>query len=238
MTRSARHISAFRAAFPQTIPILTGFMFLGISYGIFMGALGFKPIYPMLMSLLIFAGSMEFVTANLLLGAFNPLNAFFLTLMLNARHLFYGFSMLERYNNTGKKKYYLIFGMCDESFVINNMAQIPKGVDSGLFMTYVTALNHFYWVLGASIGALSGSFINFDTRGLEFVMTALFVVIFLDQWMKETTHHSSLIGLAASVLALLIFGQTSFILPAMLLILAALTIFKKPIEQAERRAIS
>lgn len=234
MSKQNKHIKALRVAFPYSIPILTGFLFLGMSYGIYMNALGFSAIYPFLMSLLIFAGSMEFVTGSLLLGAFNPLSAFFLTLMINSRHLFYGISMLEKFRNTGKKKPYLIFGMCDETFVINSSARIPKDVDQGLFMFYVTLLNQIYWVGGATLGGVFGSYITFSTEGLEFVMTALFVVIFLDQWMKEERHHSSLIGLGASLIALLIFGRENFLLPAMALILISLTLLRKPIEQSER----
>ncbi|TKI88318.1 branched-chain amino acid transporter AzlC, partial [Bacillus cereus] len=145
---------AFRAAFPYTIPIFAGFVFLGIAYGIYMNSLGFSAIYPILMSLIIFAGSMEFIAANLLLVAFNPIHALFLTLMVNARHLFYGISMLDKYKGTGKKKFYLIFGLCDESFSINSTVDIPKGVDKGWFMFFVTLLNHLYWGIGAAIGGI------------------------------------------------------------------------------------
>ena len=143
---------AFRAAFPHTIPIFAGFWFLGMTYGIYMNVSGFSFWYPMLMSLFIFAGSMEFVAVNLLLGAFDPLQALAMTLMINARHLFYGISMLDRYRGQGWKKIYLIFGMCDESFSINYTAEIPEDVDSGWFMLFVTLLNHFYWFFGATLG--------------------------------------------------------------------------------------
>ncbi|KKI91198.1 branched-chain amino acid transporter AzlC [Bacillus sp. SA1-12] len=224
---------AFRSAFPYTVPILAGFVFLGIAYGIFMNSLGFDAIYPILMSLLIFAGSMEFVAANLLLIAFNPINALFLTFMVNARHLFYGLSMLDKYRGTGKKKPYLIFGLCDESFSINCTADIPKNVDNGWFMFFVTLLNHSYWVIGSAIGGIFGSFVRFNTEGLEFVMTALFVVIFIEQWMKEKKHHSALTGLGLSTVCLIIFGGTNFIIPAMLAILGILTILRKPLEKVE-----
>lgn len=127
---------------------------------------GFSAIYPILMSMTIFAGSMEFVAADLLLGAFNPVGAFVLTLMVNARHLFYGISMLDKYKDVGKKKWYLIFGMCDETFSINCTAQIPVGVDKGWFYFFVTLLNYLYWVLGASVGGIFGSFINIKLKEL------------------------------------------------------------------------
>lgn len=228
---------AFRTAFPFTIPIFAGFTFLGIAYGIFMNSLGFGAIYPILMSLIIFAGSMEFIAANLLLSAFSPLNALFLTLMVNARHLFYGISMLDKYRGIGKKSYYMIFGLCDESFAINNTIKVPKGVDKGWVMFFVTLLNHFYWVLGATLGGIFGSLIKFNTEGLEFVMTALFVVIFIEQWMKEEKHTSSLIGLGASIICLIIFGANNFIIPAMIAILGLLTLTRKSLEKVEAEAI-
>ena len=224
-------IKALRAAFPHTIPIMTGFLFLGMTYGIYMNVSGFSFWYPMFMSMTIFAGSMEFVTVNLLLGAFHPMQALWMTLMINARHLFYGISMLDKYKGTGIKKLYLIFGMCDESFSINYMADIPEDVDKGWFMTWVTALNQFYWVLGATLGGIFGSFIQFNTEGLEFVMTALFVVIFLEQWLKEKNHASAIFGIVISVICLIFFGKEDFIIPAMLGILGVMTLLRKPLEK-------
>ncbi|MEC3335781.1 azaleucine resistance protein AzlC [Bacillus thuringiensis] len=228
---------AFRAAFPYTIPIFAGFVFLGIAYGIYMNSLGFSAIYPILMSLIIFAGSMEFIAANLLLVAFNPIHALFLTLMVNARHLFYGISMLEKYKGIGKKKFYLIFGLCDESFSINSTVDIPKDVDKGWFMFFVTLLNHLYWGIGAAIGGIFGSFVHFNTKGLDFVMTALFVVIFVEQWMREKKHYSALVGLGLSIFSLIIFGGNNFIIPAMIMILLVLTILKKPLENIEEVSV-
>ena len=229
--------STFCAAFPYTVPIFAGFVFLGIAYGIFMHSLGFSAIYPILMSLLIFAGSMEFVAANLLLMAFNPINALFLTLMVNARHLFYGISMLDKYKGIGKKKFYMIYGLCDESFSINYTVDTPENVDKGWFMFFVTLLNHFYWVLGATIGGIFGSLVKFNTEGLDFVMTSLFVVIFIEQWLKEKNHLSALIGLGLSIVSLIIFGGNNFILPAMFAILGLLTILRKSLEKVEVNTI-
>ena len=222
-----RIYQAFLAAFPNTVPILAGFIFLGAAYGIYMNTAGFSPLYPIFMSATIFAGSMEFIAVGLLREAFNPLYTLALTLMVNARHLFYGISMLDHYKDTGKKKPYLIFGMCDESFSINCTTPIPPGIDKGWFMFFVTLLNHFYWVCGATMGAVMGSFVSFNTKGLEFVMTALFAVILTEQWLKEKHHHSLLIGLGFSLLCLMVFGGQSFILPAMASILLCLTILRR-----------
>lgn len=227
---------ALKEAFPYTLPILAGFAFLGFAYGIYMHSLGFSAVYPIVMSMTIFAGSMEFVAGNLLLGAFDPVGALLLTLMVNARHLFYGISMLDKFRGVGRKKAYLIFGMCDESFSINCTAEIPPEVDRGWFMFFVTLLNQCYWVLGAAMGGLLGGVITLNTRGIEFVMTALFAVIFLNQWMKEKNHTSSLIGLAASAVCLLIFGSSNFIIPAMITILVLLSALRKPLERKEAQA--
>lgn len=223
-------LKALRVAFPRTIPILAGFLFLGITYGIYMNVSGFSFWYPMLMSLTIFAGSMEFVAVNMLLGAFNPIQALMLTLMINARHLFYGISMLDKFKGTGLKKLYLIFGMCDESFSINYTAYIPDGVDKGWFMFWVTFLDHIYWFAGSTLGGIFGSLITFNTEGLDFVLTAMFVVIFTDQWLKEKTHTSAIFGLVLSFLCLLVFGADNFIIPSMIAILLALTMFRAKIE--------
>lgn len=222
---------AFLCAFPHTIPIFAGFWFLGMTYGIYMNVLGFSFWYPMVMSLTIFAGSIEFVAVNMLLGVFNPLQALAMTLMINARHLFYGISMLDRFRGMGWKKIYLIFGMCDETFSINYTAEIPPDVDRGWFMFFVTLLNHFYWFFGATLGGIFGGLIHFSTEGLDFVVTAMFVVIFLEQWLKEKNHTSSLTGLGISLLCLVAFGSENFILPAMAGILLALSFLRKPLEK-------
>lgn len=221
---------AFRAALPLTIPIAVGFLFLGMSYGFLMRSKGFSFLYPMLMSFFIFAGSMEFVTVNLLLSAFNPLYAFCLTLMVNARHLFYGISMLDKYQNVGWKKYYLIYGMCDESFTINCTVAPPEGVDRGWFMFFVTFLNQIYWVSGATLGGLLGYVIHFNTTGIEFVMTALFVVMFINQWDETKDHRSALIGVGCSAVCLLIFGNSNFIIPAMVSIILCFTFARNRME--------
>lgn len=223
---------AFRAALPYTIPICIDFLFLGISYGFFMHSKGFSFLYPVLMSLFIFAGSMEFVTVNLLLTAFNPLSAFLLALMVNARHLFYGISMLDKYKNTGLKKPYLIYGMCDESFSINCTVTPPADVDKGWFMLFVTLLNQIYWVAGAALGSLLGSVISFDTTGIEFVMTALFVVMFINQWEETDNHRSALTGVFCSMVCLFLFGAQHFIIPAMALIIACFSLMARPKQEA------
>lgn len=230
-------MKALKCAFPHTIPIMTGFLFLGMSYGIYMHVSGFIFWYPMLMAMTIFAGSVEFVCVNFLLGAFDPLQAFIVTLILNARHIFYGISMLDRFKGMGWKKIYLIFGMCDETFSVNYTADIPQDVDPGWFMFFVTLLNQIYWVLGATLGGLFGSLITFNTEGLDFVMTAMFVVIFLEQYLKDKNHLNSYIGLGVSLLMLLFFGADNFMIPAIAGILICLSAARKRMEEKEEDTV-
>jgi len=154
-----------------------------------------------------------------------------MTLMINARHLFYGISMLERYKGSGAKKPYLIFALCDETFSVNCSVDIPEDADRHWFMFYVTLLDQLYWVAGTLLGAAFGSFISFNTAGLDFVMTAMFVVIFLEQWLKEKKHYTALIGMGASISCLLLFGPDTFLIPTMVCILGLLTLLRRPIER-------
>lgn len=221
-SRSGELRRAFRAAFPHTIPIFAGYCFLGMSYGILMKTSGFPLWYPILTSLVVFAGSMEFVTVNLLLGAFDLVQAFTMAIMINARHLFYGLSMLEKYKGTGRKKLYLIFGLTDETFSVNCAITPPADVDKSWFYFFITLLDHSYWVLGATLGSIFGTILQFNTEGLDFVMTALFVVILLEHLLKSEDKRSAGLGMLVSVACLLIFGADSFMIPAMVLILVSL----------------
>nr|WP_242841886.1 AzlC family ABC transporter permease [Clostridium beijerinckii] len=214
--------------------MMAGFIFLGIAYGVYMRSCGFSPIYPILMAVTIFAGSMEFVTVGLLLSNFNPIYALFLTIMVNGRHVFYGISMLDKYRGTGKKKWFLIAGMIDESFSVNYMADVPAGIDKGWFMFFVTIYNYIYWVVSTAVGALFGSLLTFNMEGLDFVMTALFLVIFISQWQNESSHESSLLGLGISLLSLTMFGEKYFLLPAMAGIWVILTFRRKQLERKVR----
>lgn len=202
-----------------------------MAYGIYMNAAGFSPWYPFFMSMLIFGGSLEFIAVSMLLAPFAPLQAFIVALMVQARHIFYGLSMLEKFRGTGWKKPYLIFGMCDETFSINFTAKVPEGVDRGWMMFFVTLLNQLYWVSGATIGAIAGSMLSFDTHGVEFVMTAMFTAIFMEQWMKERLHYTAIIGIVATAVSLAVFGADSFPIPAMAAIVIILTILRGPLER-------
>lgn len=228
-----KYIKAFRAAFPQTIPVLTGFLFVGIAYGIYMNTCGYSYLWTALVSLTVYAGSAQFVLANLLVGAFNPLQAFLMILMLNARHLFYGISMLEPFKGTGWKKPLLIFWMSDETFSINYSTKIPSDVDKGWFMLSVSVLNYLYWLVGSVLGGIIGDLIPFDTTGIDFVMTAMFIVIFLEQLLSDRSKYSEIAGLALSLISLAVFGKDSFVIPALAAILVVLTILRQKLDSPE-----
>ena len=223
---------ALRAAFPHTVPVMTGYLFLGAAYGMYLRASGFSFWYPLLMSVTIFGGSLEFLAVSLLLAPFAPLATFFMALLIQARHLFYGVAMLEKYKGLGWLRPYLIFGLTDETFSVAATAEPPADVDRGWFLFFITLLDHSYWVTGALLGNLAGSLIPFDLAGLDFVMTAMFTVIFLEQWKKDRQHLSACVGLLCTLASLLIFGRDSFLLPAMGGILALLALLRKPIQKA------
>ena len=222
--------SAFRYAFPKTTPILFGFLFLGVSYGIYMYSMGFSWGYTLVLSALIYAGSMEFVTVAMLLSPFDPVSAFLITLMVNGRHIFYGISMLTIYRHMGWLTPYLIFGMTDESFSINYTSQIPAKISKKWCYFFITLLNQLYWVLGSVIGNLFASVLSFDAKGLEFVLTALFIVLAIEQYKAQRNLISSGIGLLIPGFALLVFGSEHFMIPAMIGIVVILSLLRRIME--------
>ena len=222
--------SAFRYAFPKITPILFGFLFLGVSYGIYMYSMGFSWGYTLALSALIYAGSMEFVTVAMLLSPFDPVSAFLITLMVNGRHIFYGISMLTIYRHMGWLTPYLIFGMTDESFSINYTSQIPAEISKKWCYFFVTLLNQLYWVVGSVIGNLFASVLSFDAKGLEFVLTALFIVLTIEQYKAQRNLISSGIGLLIPGFALLVFGNEHFMIPAMIGIVVMLSLLRNTME--------
>lgn len=221
-------IWAAKAALPYSAPMLAGFLFLGVAYGIYMKALGFGVWYPVLMALLIYAGSVEFIIAGALSLAFAPLNALLITLMVSGRQLFYSIAMLEKYGKSlGKKRPYLIATLVDESFSLNYMANVPPHIDRGWYLFFVSFYLHMYWAIGAGIGNVFGNIIPFDLKGIEFAMTALFLVIFAENWAQEKSHESSLLGLAIAAISLIVFGHDYFLLPTLIGIWTVLT-FRRP----------
>lgn len=223
-------VKALKSAFPYTLPILTGYMFLGIAYGILMNEKGFGIGWTALSSITIFSGTMQYVSLTLLTAPFSPFYTLLLTFMVNARHVFYGISMLERYKDSGKLKFPTIFCMADEAFSINCSVNPPDGIDKGWFYFFISFLNYLYWVIYGCIGNLLGNLITFETKGLDFVLTALFVVIFINQWQEQKRHTAALLGLLCSFVCLVIFKADNFMIPSMLAIVTSLIFMRKKIE--------
>ena len=222
---------ALAAAFPITIPVMVGYLFLGVAFGVLLQKNGYGVFWAILMSAVIYAGSMQFLAINFLTPGVGVLSIIFMTLMVNIRHIFYGLSMLERFRGTGKKKPYLIFSLTDETFSLLCSAEPPQGVDCGLFYFFISLLDQVYWVAGSALGGLAGALLSFNTKGIDFAMTALFVVIFVNQWRESKQHLPALCGLGLTALCLLVFGADNFLLPALLLILAALLLCRRRLER-------
>lgn len=223
--------AAAKAALPYSAPMIAGFLFLGIAYGVYMKALGFDVWFPLFMAALIYAGSVEFIVATALVGAFAPISVLLVTLMVSGRQIFYGIAMLEKYGaHLGKKRWYLISTLVDESFSLNYMAKVPEHLDKGWYYFFVSLYLHFYWVLGAVIGSLAGDVLPVNLKGVEFAMTALFLVIFAENWLKEKSHEASLLGLGIALFCLVTVGKEHFLIPTLFGIWAVLTLRRPKLE--------
>ena len=220
--KQPHHAAALRAAFPATIPVLTGYLCIGMAYGLLMANAGYGVFWALLLSLLCYAGSMEFVAVSLLTAGFDPVQALLMALMINARHAFYGLSMLEKYRGTVWARPFLIFSLTDETFSLVSTLEPPDGVTRRDFYFWISLLDYLYWQVGSVLGALIGGLLPFDTTGLDFALTALFIVLFLEQWRKRENRPAALIGLGCTAVSLAVVGADRLVIPAMVLILAVL----------------
>lgn len=216
-------VKALKAAFPVTIPVMMGYLFIGVAYGVLMAGKGNALIWTFLMSLFVYAGSMQFVAVNFFAGPLNWAAVIIMTLMVNVRHVFYGLSMLPKFRDMGKKKPYMIFSLTDETFSLLCSANVPEGVNRNWFLFFISLLDQLYWIAGSLLGGIAGSLIPFNTKGIDFAMTALFVVIFTEQWESSKEHLPAIVGVAVSVVCLILFGASNFILPSMMGIVLVLT---------------
>jgi len=216
-----------KQAFVATIPVLTGYLVLGFGFGIILNAAGYGILRAFAMSLFIYAGSMQYVAIGLFTGGASLITIALTTLMVNARHLFYGISMIDKYKGVGKRKPYLIFALTDETYslVCNDMPDVPQEC-RGDYCLLVSLFNHIYWITGSVLGAAVGALVQFNSEGIDFALTALFVTVFLEQWMSTKKHLPALIGVGASVVCLVIFGSEKFLIPTMLVIALLLCLYK------------
>lgn len=219
--------AAFKAAFPYTIPVLTGYLFIGIAFGVMFADKGYNFIWAGAMSLLVYAGSGQYLAVNFFEPGVSLFQVAFMTIMVNIRHIFYGLSLLDRFKVSGKFKPYMIFSLTDETYSLYFLTKTPKGVDEGKFLFAIALLDQSYWILGSVIGALAGKLIPFNSKGIDFAMTALFIVIFTEQWLESKNRIPALFGVGASIVSILIFGRDNFILPAMIVILVLLLAYRK-----------
>ena len=217
-----------KQAFISTIPVMTGYLVLGFGFGIILKANGYETFVALVMSTAIFAGSMQYVAVGLLASGASLITVALTTFMVNARHLFYGISMLDKYKNTGKRKPYLIFALTDETYSLlcHDNPNIPAEEKKNYYFL-VSLFNQIYWIIGSVSGAVVGSLVAFNSKGIDFVLTALFITIFLEQWLTAKKHAPAIIGVVVSVVCLVLFGGESFLIPSMLVILLLLCLYKE-----------
>lgn len=216
-----------KTAFRDTIPVLTGYLFLGAGFGILLSEKGYGIGWAFFMALFMFAGSGQYLGVELLATKASLITTAIATLLVNARHLFYGISLLDTYGDAGKKKPYMIFGLTDETYAIVCSGKAPEGADYHKFAFLLTVFNHSYWITGGVLGVLAGKYIPLEFKGVEFVMTALFITVFLDQWKSVKDHRPALIGIGCALVFLLILGADKFLIPALIMITGCLLLLRK-----------
>jgi len=224
-------LTAFRKAFPITIPVLLGYVPLGIAFGLMMANAGYNVLWCILSSVSIYSGTGQFVLVGFLQAQTALYEIALIIIILNSRMMFYGLSFLERYQQMGMIKWYLLFTLTDETYALLCLQERPDGVKDSDFMVAVSFLNHIYWIVGGIIGAVAGYLIKFDISGIDFILTTLFVVMSIEQWKKYKSHEPVIIGLIGSVGAVLIFGPKNFMIPALIVITVCLLIRRKKIEE-------
>lgn len=220
-----------KKAFKDSLPILAGYLALGIGFGVLLHSKGYSFWWALLMSCTIYAGAGQYAAVDLLSSGASLITTAVMTLIINARHFFYGFSLLDKYKGTGKAKPYMIFALTDETYSLVCTAKIPEGVDEKKYYFFLSLLDQLYWITGCTIGALLGTFIPFDSTGIDFAMTALFVVIFVEQWLSTKEHLPAILGAVTTLLCLFIFGAQYFIIPSMAFIAVELVFFRKRLEK-------
>lgn len=223
----------FKNVIIKTLPVMAGYIVLGIGFGVLLSVNGYGLFWALIMSIFIFAGSAQYVGISLISGGASILTTALTILMVNARHLFYGISMINKYKGAGKRKPYLIFALTDETYSLVYNGDYPEGVNKYRYWFLISLFNQIYWVTGSVIGSVVGSVLKFDSTGIDFSMTALFVTVFVEQWLSTREHRPALIGLAVSVLCLFIFGSDSFLIPSMVGITVLLFVFRKPLKRSE-----
>lgn len=229
-------VKTAKYAFACSLPVLAGYLVLGLGFGVLLASKGYGVGWAFAMSTLIYAGSMQYVAVDLLAGGASLIAAALMTVTVNARHLFYGISMVERYRHVGPAKPYLIFALTDETYSLVCSGTVPEGVDQKRYFFLVSLFDHLYWIFGSVVGALVGGVLPFDSTGIDFSMTALFLVVMTEQWRTTKDHRPALVGLGVSLICLAVFGPEDFLIPAMIGITAALTLLRKTLQPRGKEA--
>lgn len=227
---------ALKRAFPYTVPVMAGYLFIGAAFGVMFADSGYNVLWAVLMSVVVYAGSGQYLATTFFVPGISILQAVFLTLMVNIRHVFYGLSLVDRYNRFGRKRWYLIFGMTDETYSLICTTGVPDDVDEEKFLLSITLLNQLYWIVGTAIGSLTATVIAFDSTGIEFAMTALFIVMFMELWYRRSNRPAELVGMLSAVLCLALFGASNFVLPTMVLMVAVILLGRKKLDRTEADA--
>ena len=214
------------AAFPVTIPVLMGYLAIGLAFGLMLQSAGYGVLWAFLMSLTIYAGSGQYLGVSLLAAGAPLTQVAFLTLMINFRHLVYGLSMLEKFRGMGKRKLYMIFSLTDETYALLSSVKVPEGVDEHDYYFTISVMNQSYWIAGSVLGSVLGAALGFDTTGVDFAMTALFLVIAVGQWRGAGSHFPAMLGGGATLLSLMVVGAEDMLLPALGIIVAVLTLMR------------
>ena len=216
-----------KRALKDTVPVLTGYLVLGFGFGILLHQSGYGVAWSFAMSLFIYAGSMQYLSVSLLTGGAGLLTAALTTVVVNARHLFYGISMVDAYKGAGKKKPYLIFALTDETYSLVSRDSAPEGLSRHGYCFLVSLFNQIYWVAGSVLGSGAGSLIPINYEGIEFVLTALFVTIFVEQWLSSENHIPAITGVVSTAVCLVLFGKDIFLIPSMVIIAVSLILMRK-----------
>ncbi len=223
---------AFLAVFRDTIPVLTGYLFLGAGFGILLAESGHGIGWAFFMSLFMFAGSGQYLAVSLITTQASLISTAVATLLVNARHIFYGISLVDTYKDAGRKKPYMIFALTDETYSLVTQNQPPEGLSRNMYCFLVSLMDHIYWICGCVLGNIAGSSLPINFKGVEFVLTALFVTMFVEQWLSNKNHRPAIIGVMSTTLCLLIFGKEIFLIPSMVMIALLLTISRKTARRA------
>lgn len=224
---------SFKYAFKASLPVLAGYLALGIGFGVLLESKGYNIIWAGLMALTMYSGSLQYAAVDFMSSGATLLTTAMMTVFIQARHFFYGFSLLDKYKGMGGAKPYMIFGLTDETYSLVCTGEVPEGADKKKYFLFLTMLNQSYWIIGCMTGAFLGAVLPFDLKGVDYAMTALFIVIFVDQWRSQKNHIPAIIGVASSAVCLLIFGADSFIIPSMAVITVVFAIFRKKLEKEE-----